>query len=392
MTQPDLAQSTSSPAGRFVRQPPGYEAFIPEALRPRLLQMDDSLIRLHGDARGALGRLDGIAAIVPNPDLFVSMYSRKEAVLSSQIEGTQASLVDVLEFEAEDRPGKRARRDVQEVINHQRALERGLELLDRLPVSGRLMREMHSVLMSDVRGEQRRLGEFRVDQNWIGPEGCSINEADFVPPPVDHMRQAMAALERYINEERETPILIKCGLVHYQFETIHPFEDGNGRLGRLLVTLMLAEQGVLSRPLLYLSVFLKKHRPEYYRLLNSVRATGDYESWIRFFLQGVMDVSVEATETARRILDMRDAHITLVQQRISSAFAPQLVEYLLRTPATSVNKAARALGVSYPTTNNLLGEFAELELIEEITGQERNRVFLYRPYLDILGGPLAATK
>jgi len=239
------------------------------------------------------------------------MYSRKEALLSSQIEGTQASLVDVLEFEAE--PGRVPAPDVLEVIDHQLALDYGLERLPELPISDRLLMGMHSVLMEGVRGSHRRVGEYRRSQNWIGPSGCLIEEASFVPPPVPEMIEAMSDLERWLHEDRETPILIRCGLAHYQFETIHPFEDANGRLGRLLITLMLVEGEVLARPLLYLSVYLKRHREEYYGWLGRVRTEGDFEGWPKFFLRGVRAVSLEATETARRILVMRDEHLDLVR-------------------------------------------------------------------------------
>lgn len=349
--------------------------------------MDVDLVRLYGNARGALGRLDGIAAIVPNPDLFVAMYSRKEAVLSSQIEGTQASLVDVLEYEAADTL-KEARPDVQEIINHQHAMQKGLDLLASLPISNRLLKEIHKELMSGVRGQESRPGEFRNNQNWIGAPGSSIEHADFVRPPVADMHHAMGELERYIHEDDATPILIKCGLVHYQFETIHPFEDGNGRMGRLLVTFMLAEKRILSRPLLYLSVFLKKHRSEYYALLNNVRASGDYESWIRFFLRGVEEASDEATTTAKRVLVMKEEHLRKVQQHTSSAHAPHLIEHLLRTPATTIDRAAHALGVTYPTANSLMAELQTLGFVREITGGRRNRIFLYADYLEVLGGPL----
>lgn len=376
-------------AGRFETQPLGYSAFVPEPLRPDLLRMDTDLVVHDGDARGALGRLDGIATIVPNPDLFVAAYSRKEALLSSQIEGTQASLVDVLEYEAKEGAVKRDRPDVREVLNHQRAMDVGLKRLETLPISNRLLCEIHKTLMRKVRGRERRPGEFRVEQNWIGPPRSTIWEAEFVPPPVDKMHRAMADLELYINDDSTTPILVKCGLVHYQFETVHPFEDGNGRMGRLLITFMLAERGVLSRPLLYLSVFLKKHRSEYYQLLNNVRESGDYESWIRFFLRGITEVSTEATDTARRILVLRAQHMDLVQKELSSAYAVQLIEHLLRTAGTNVRSASKALGVSYPTANNLITGFARLGLLEEITGGKSYRFFLYRPYVELLGGNLA---
>lgn len=264
----------------------------------------------------------------------------------------------------------------------------GLDRLETLPISNRLIREIHAVLMHGVRGERRRPGEFRRSQNWVGPPGSTIEDAMFTPPPVPEMERAMADLERYINEDAETPILLKCGLVHYQFETIHPFEDGNGRMGRLLVTFMLAEQKVLARPLLYLSVFLKRHKQEYYQLLNQVRDTGDYEAWMRFFLRGVREVSIEATETAQRVLKMREEHVSMARSDVNSAYGTAFVDHLLGRGATTANASARELGVSYPTANKLISEFERLGLLEEVTGRTRDRVFVYRPYLDQLGGPM----
>ena len=350
--------------------------------------MDTGLVRLLGEADRALARLDGMGEVLPNPELFVTMYSRKEALLSSQIEGTQASMVDVLESEAAGDGALARRAEVQEVLNHQRTLTHGLERLDSLPVSTRLLDEMHSVLMQNVRGHGRRVGEFRSTQNWIGPPGCTQQEAIFVPPPVPAMKEAMSDLERYIHEDGETPILIKVALVHHQFETIHPYEDGNGRMGRLLITLLLVESGVLTRPLLYLSLFLKEHRQEYYELLNAVRFVGDYEAWITFFLRGVREVALGASRTARTVLEMREEHIQRVRDAVASARGSEFVDALLRNPAMTVASAAEDLGVSYGTANTLIGDFERLGLLREITGRRRNRVFLYEPYVDVLGGRL----
>ncbi len=374
----------SDRTGSFVRQPGGYWSFDPAPLRPGIVERDAELDRLLSAADRAIGRLDGAAAILPNPDLFVSMYSRKEALLSSQIEGTQASLVDLLEYEAE--PRRAARPDVREVVNHQQAMHHGLTRLGKLPLSNRLIREMHSVLMEGVRGGGRRAGQFRGTQNWIGAPGSSIEEADYVPPPVPEMKRAMGELETWLHQDEDTPILLKCGLAHYQFETIHPFEDGNGRLGRLLITLMLVERGVLARPLLYLSVYLKRYRTEYYAWLSRVRTHGDLEGWLKFFLTGVRDVSLEGTDTARRILAMREEHLERVRAGSASRYAIPLLDALMRSPALVVKNAARELGVSYQTANKLVAEFVELDLLEEVSGRRRDRVFVYRPYLDQLGG------
>lgn len=376
-------------SGEFRLQPDGYSAFIPRPLEPGILRMDGPLTRLLAEAAGALGRLDGAATILPNPDLFVAMYSLKEALLSSQIEGTQASLVDVLQYESEGNGNAergRRRHEIQEVVNHQKAIHHGLERIRELPISKRLLREIHQVLMSGVRGERRRPGEFRRTQNWVGPPESTIEEATYVPPPVPHMHRALDELEKYIHDDTESHVLIKSGLVHYQFETIHPFEDGNGRMGRLLITFLLAREGVLRRPLLYLSVYLREYKRDYYELLNRVRREGDYESWIRFFLRGVRDVSQEATETAREIREMRHEHLSLVRARVASGHAPRLLERLLEDPAVTANEAAEKLGVSYPTANKLISEFEDLDLLKEITGRRRYRVFLYEPYVEKLGG------
>jgi Fic family protein len=375
----------SDRAGRFVRQPGGYWTFDPAPLRPGIIQRDADLDHLLSAADRAVGRLDGAAAILPNPDLFVAMYSRKEALLSSQIEGTQASLIDVLAYEAE--PERPARPDVVEVVNHQMAMHHGLQRMAELPLSNRLLREMHAVLMEGVRGGQRRVGRFRRTQNWIGTPGSTIEEAEYIPPPLPEMKRAMAELEKWLHKDEETPILLKCGLAHYQFETIHPFEDGNGRLGRLLITLMLVERSVLARPILYLSVYLKRYRAEYYSWLSRVRMHGDFEGWLKFFLRGVRDVSLEATDTARRVLAMREEHLDRVRAGSASRYAIPLLEQLMLSPAITPGSAAERLDVSYQTANKLIAEFASLGLLEEITGRRRNRVFVYRPYVDQLGGP-----
>lgn len=380
--------SDSTRAGRYLGSTSRGAPFVPNPLTTGLVRMDPPLVRLLGEADRAVARLDGMGEVLPNPELFVTMYSRKEALLSSQIEGTQASMVDVLEGEAAGGGASARRGDVQEVMNHQRALTHGLERLESLPVSTRLLNEMHAVLMQNVRGQARRVGEFRTNQNWIGPPGCSQEEAIFVPPPVPVMKEAMSDLERYIHDDGETPILIKVALVHHQFETIHPYEDGNGRMGRLLITLLLVESGVLSRPLLYLSLFLKEHRQEYYELLNNVRFTGDYEAWITFFLRGVREVALGASRTARAVLEMRERHIERVRDAGVSARGSSFVDALFRRPAMTVASAAEDLGVSYGTANTLIGDFEGLGLLREITGRSRNRVFLYEPYLEVLGGRL----
>ena len=261
---------------------------------------------------------------------------------------------------------------------------RGTRLED-LPLCNRLLREVHGELLQGVRGEDKAPGEFRRSQNWIGPPGCDLSTATYVPPPQHEMERAMGNLEFYLHEDTQTPILLKCGLVHGQFETIHPFLDGNGRLGRLLITFLLCQQRVLSRPLLYLSDYFRQHQNEYYDRLDAVHTLGDWEGWLKFFLEGVRDVSREATETARRIISLREEHRQLVIQEVrgqSNGLA--LLDYLYQNPVVTVAKVQELLQVSYVTANNLIHDFSTLALLEETTNRRRNRVFLYRPYFEIL--------
>ena len=386
------AQS-SKRAGHYVRQPTGYGAFVPNSLPfDPPMQMNEELISTLSKADQALGRLDASADILPNPDLFVHMYVRKEAVLSSQIEGTQASLTDLLEYEA-SMARRRLQGDVVEVANYVRAMNYGIERLGELPLSNRLLREIHAELLKGVRGSNKLPGEFRSSQVWIGPsEKSGPSTAVFVPPPAHEVERAIGDLESYIHKDVPTPVLIKAGLVHSQFETIHPFLDGNGRMGRLLITFLLCQQGVLKRPLLYLSAYFKEHRDEYYSRLQAVRDSGDIEGWLQFFLTAVWRVSDEAAETARQILAVREQHRLLVQSQVAgSVHGLELLDSLYEHPYTTVNIAARILGVSYPTANNLISNFANLELIQEITGQTRDRIFKYSSYLDLLERGIGAS-
>ena len=320
-------------AGKYVKQLEGYRAFVPAPLPPSPpLEMDRELTRLLSEADHALGRLDGVTSIFPNPDLFVSMYVRHEAVLSSQIEGTQSTLEDVLQFEI-DASGQEHPKDVEEVVNYVRAMNYGLKRLNELPLSLRLIREIHGELLKGVRGANRTPGEFRRSQNWIGPANCTLATATFVPPPVHEMQAALDNLEKFLHETTAFPTLIVCGLAHAQFETIHPFLDGNGRVGRLLITFLLCQRGILKFPLLYLSHYLKFHRAEYYDRLMAVRNDGHWEAWLKFFLRGVGEVSRSATETARRILELRQKHLALVRNKVpNQANAVGLLDYLFEQP------------------------------------------------------------
>jgi Fic family protein len=331
----------------------------------------------------ALGRLDGSIQTLPDPDLFVFMYVRKEAVLSSQIEGTQSSLNDILEAEAEifdpDRP-----RDVDEVLNYVRAMNYGLERLAELPISVRLIREIHERLLEGVRGSKARPGEVRTSQNWIG-SGGGITDATFIPPPPHEVPDALASLERFIHAPDTMPVFLKIGLVHAQFETIHPFLDGNGRTGRLLIALLLCEREILQKPVLYLSHYFKRHRTDYYDALQNVRDTGDWESWLKFFLTGMTEVSAEATETARQIVGLREAHRTLITEEFGrvAGNGHKVLEALYSRPIITVGHIMELTGVSFPAASGLMNRFMEHGLLAEITGQARYRRFRYGPYVDL---------
>lgn len=374
----------STRAGIFIRQPGGYMAFIPKPLPPDPpIKMDNELLEFLSTADRTLGRLDGTTEILPNPDMFVAMYVRQEAVLSSQIEGTQASLLDLLEFEVEN-IRQEIPADVEEVVNYVKAMNYGLQRLKTLPLSLRLIREIHEILLRDTRGGNRNPGEFRKTQNWIGPPGTTLTNAVFVPPPVPEMMGALNDLERFLRSSEPMPVLIKCALAHAQFETIHPFLDGNGRLGRLLITFILCERNILKRPLLYLSLFFKQHRQEYYDRLMAVRTHGDFEGWVKFFLRGVAEISSQATNIAREILAIREKHREVLSSRGSATSnSLALLEHLYEHPIVTVNRVADLLGVTFPTANSLVGQFQQLGLLEELTGKQRRRLFAYGPYLRI---------
>lgn len=370
-------------AGTYHNQPSGDRAFIPAPLPPDPpIAMDDELQVLLSKADRALGRLDGSIQTLPNADLFVLMYVRKEAVLSSQIEGTQSSLNDLLRAEARifdpDRPA-----DVREVSNYVAAMNYGLERLEELPVSTRLIREIHERLMRDARGANLQPGELRQSQNWIGPAGATLSNASFVPPPAHAVPEALSELERFVHSKDTLPALIRIGLTHAQFETIHPFLDGNGRVGRLLITFLLCEQEILQSPVLYLSHYLKAHRAEYYERLQKIRTEGDWEAWLKFFLRGVTAVSGEATETARAILRLRETDSRKIIDNLGRVAGNGLRVHaeLFRFPLISVKAVSELVGVSFPAANRLMERLVELGILGEVTGNARNRVFAYTSYV-----------
>ncbi len=372
-------------AGAYRRQPTGYRAFIPAPLPPSPpVHITGELQALLSQADLALGRLDGSIQTLPQPDLFVLMYIRKEAVLSSQIEGTQSSLQDLLAAEARifapNRPN-----DVDEVVNYISAMNHGISRLSELPVSIRLIREIHTKLLQGMRGSHLTPGEVRTSQNWIGPAGCTLHEALFVPPPPHQVMQDMSQLERFIHTDTELPLLVKIGLVHAQFETIHPFLDGNGRVGRLLITFLLCEQKVLLKPALYLSYFFKQHRQQYYEELQSVRDNGTWEQWLTFFLSGIVEVSRQATETARRILALREEHRRVITDNFGRAAGNghRVLEYIYRHPLVSVGDVQGLIETTYPAANGLVARLVKNDILHEFTGQARNRRFMYKSYIDL---------
>ncbi len=372
-------------AGKYIQQPLGYKAFIPNPLPPNpVIVFDDEMHSLLSKADRTLARLDGVTSVLPNPDLFIAMYVKKEALLSSQIEGTQASLEGVLEFEA-DMPLKEDINQVREVFNYIQAMNHGMDRLKTLPMSLRLIKEIHRTLMEGVRGADKTPGEFKRSQNWVGPKGAPLNQATYVPPPPDETNAAMGLLEKYLYEKDNTPPLVKIALIHSQFETIHPFLDGNGRIGRLLVTYYLFWQGILNKPLLYLSIYLKKHRQRYYDLLMNVRHEGAWEEWIKFFLSGVAETSEEATNTAREIIGLKERLFTLLcEKSVSSPHAVRLLNHMFTAPLISSNEIGRQLSISKETAIQLLNKFEHVGIIKEITGKKRYKKYLFKEYVDLI--------
>lgn len=372
-------------SGRYIRQPEGYAAFMPYDLPPTPhIVIDDEMRNLLSQADRALGRLDGSVEALPNAELFVFMYVRKEAVLSSQIEGTQASLGDVLEVEARIFDPTRPN-DTEEILNYVAALNFGLERLATLPMSLRLIREIHERLMQGVRGQHATPGEFRRSQNWIGQHGAGLKEATFIPPPPKELLNLLGAFESFIHLKDNMPLLLRLGLLHAHFETLHPFLDGNGRMGRLLITFLLCQQGALAKPVLYLSHYLKRHRGRYYDFLQSVRDTGDWEGWLKFFLTGVAEVANEAAETSRKIVQMREMHRQSLIDNLGRGAGNglKMLESLYQRPIFTVATVSNLLQISTQAANALTDRLMELNLATEFTGNKRNRVFRYDPYVKL---------
>lgn len=381
----------SNRAGHFRRTGPGetVAAFYPAPLPPDpAIRMTGELQDLLERASRALGRLDGISLLLPHPELFIYMYVRKEAVLSSQIEGTQSSLSDVLIFESDGHVSVPAD-DVREVLNYTAAMEHGLHRLrNGFPLSLRLIREIHGILMADSRGGDKTPGEFRRSQNWIG--GSRPGDARFVPPPPREMETSLANLEKFLHARgQQVPLLIKAGIAHAQFETIHPFLDGNGRVGRLLITFLLCAEEALSQPLLYLSLYLKAHRDEYYDALQRVRTEGDWEGWLAFYLRGVEVVALQAADTARKVVHLFETDRKRIHELGKAAFSILCVYDLLKERAI-VNAPAvvKRSGLTKPTVAAALARLETMGIVHEATGRARDRRYVYTQYVDILGeGP-----
>jgi len=360
-------------------------AFVPHPLPPHPpLELTGSRVRLMEQATLALGRLDSISLLLPDPDIFLYAYVRREALLSSQIEGTQSSLAKLLLFELNDAPGAPVE-DVVEVSNYVKALEHGLNRLrEGFPPSNRLIREMHAVLLSRGRGSEKLPGEFRRTQNWIG--GTRPGNAHFAPPPPERVNDCMADLERFLHDRNSSyPAIVRAALAHVQFETIHPFLDGNGRIGRLLIAFILHHEGVLQRPLLYLSLYFKQHRQEYYRLLDLVRVEGDWEAWLDFFLEGVLHTAQNAVETAQRLVALFEDDAQAIQhtQRAAST-ALRVFHALCQRPILTLKQVCERTGLSFPAVSRGMQALLRLGIAREITGHERRRMFAYDRYLAIL--------
>lgn len=345
------------------------------------INIDEEMSSLLGSAHRMLGKLDGMSVQIPDIDLFIAMYVRKEALLSSQIEGTQATLDDILDPDIEENTNL----DVAEVINYIKSMQFALDRLNELPLCNRLLKEMHEILMKDIRGQERNPGEFRRSQNWIGPQGGTLKNAVFVPPTREVMEEAMSDLEKFIHKDEDMDVLLKIGLIHYQFETIHPFLDGNGRIGRMLITLLLIIHGLLKYPVLYISYYFKRNRVEYYDRLMDVRLKGHFEEWIRFFLKGIVVSAEDAYETIEMISKIRNESIMKIEAysgRKNTLY--KVYYYVERNPIIEIGRTAKALGLSFNAVANAVNKLVELEILEQVNSYKRNRRYTFSKYLNVL--------
>jgi Fic family protein len=378
---------TQTKYGKLVKDPHGYWAYVPFPLPPEIDITLDLVSKL-SKADRAISELAGIARTLPNPHLLIGPFVRREAVLSSRIEGTQASLSDLFFFEAAYSKEKEVP-DVREVSNYVTALEYGLDRLEDLPVSLRLLKEIHARLMEGVRGTNQTPGEFRRSQNWIGPAGCTLMDATFVPPPVDEMHKALDAFEKYIHTASDLPPLIRLPLIHYQFEAIHPFLDGNGRIGRLLITLLLCADNLLPQPLLYLSAFFERYRNEYYQRLIEVTLYGKWKEWILYFLSGITSQAHDAIRRSDRLLGLWQKYRTRLQEARASALLLQLVDELFSYPAITNAVAARKLSVTPRSAQLNIDKLRNADILQEATGRQRNRIYIAPEIISIIEQPEA---
>ncbi len=372
-------------AGEWIKNLSGkaaYKSFRPAPLPPQPeLSMDSDMVNKLIEANQSLVRLDTASKFIPNVELFISMYVRKEALISSQIEGTQCTLEDVLDPDAESNKNL----DVSDVINYVKACSYAIKRLETLPLCNRLLREIHKELLAGVRGEEKNPGEFRRSQNWIGASNCSLNEARYIPPNVEDMTTALNNLEKYINEGDDLDPLIRIALIHYQFETIHPFLDGNGRVGRLMILLYLMEQGYLSKPIIYVSYFLKKNQTEYYDRMSEVRKSGNYEQWVRFFLEAVSAAAKDSLVTIEKLSDLHESNLEkLPKTTRKTDNIRRVFDYLEKYPIIDIKRTAVALDISFNTASTAVNKLVQIEVLKETTNASRNRVFSYEAYLDIL--------
>jgi len=373
-------------SGTYIKQLSGemqYKSFLPTPLQKVSLQeMDSDFYSLLAKTARSLGRLDGISSRIPDIDLFVSMYVRKEALMSSQIEGTQATLDDILDPEVEENQNA----DIADVLNYIRATNYAIARMDELPLCNRLLKETHEILLSGIRGGEKSPGEFRRSQNWIGPAGGTIKNASFIPPSPEDISSAMSELEKYINEYDDSlDILIQAALIHYQFETIHPFLDGNGRIGRLLITLFLCQREVLTQPVLYISYFLKQNRIEYYDRLMEVRNKGNYEQWVRFFIKAIYQTSEDATQTIDKLVALRDKNRAAINSvGRSSKNVRKVFDYIEKSPIIDIRKTSAELTMPYSTVSRAVEKLCALGILQQTESVKRNRCFAYEEYLGIL--------
>jgi len=379
----DIEKFKNSPAGRLIKTATDYWAFVPNPLPPADLdKFSAEFVGIMSEADRGIGVLKSLSRLIPNPNLLVAPYIRKEAVQSSRIEGTQASLSDIFYYEASKEKPKHA--DVLEVLNYVRAMNYGFSRLKELPLSLRLVREIHLKLMEGVRGEKMKPGEFRTTQNWIGPPGCSLADAAYVPPPIPEMNEALGNWEKFLHSDNSITPLIKCALIHYQFEAIHPFLDGNGRVGRLLISFYLCEKGYLEYPILYLSDFFERYRNEYYDLLLGVSQNGNWDAWLKYFIRGVAEQSKAAEETGYKILDLQKKYRQQLQKESFSMPVFQLLDMLFLNPFVSLPGVGDYLKITWPTAKASVDRLVKLGILKEVSGRKRNRIYCAEELLNIL--------